>query len=352
MKRSNPFLRAAAMLLALALATTSFSFGRAKYIEKVADGAVFYFTHAGAPQEYTAGSAQAFTPAKGWWGFVLRGGQGGKWYQGATRPTTDNGDGGAAGNILGMCEFDGSTTIYIWVAAGGSSGTAAPSNTNSASYGGGPPGSTVYDTYYAAGGGGGASIIATGGTPSQSNIIAIAAGGGGGSRGRNSGSNMSTDSHGGDGGSILTPNDGAVTYGLGWTGGITSVQQTARLGWAGGGGGATGGGVSGDPPYNATAQGSALQGGTRATAVGGGGGGWYGGGAGMEPTWGGGGGGGSSYTNAAVYALPTAGAYSDVRNYLSGFTSTARHTTHVASTNGYVCLVYMGLHPVDGAAFY
>ncbi|MCL2105648.1 MAG: glycine-rich protein [Oscillospiraceae bacterium] len=333
--------------------TTSLALSQAKYVETVTNDNVFYYLNVGDPQTFTSGSAVAFTPRKGWWGFVLRGGQGGRHFLNSGSGDDDNGSGGAGGVVRGMRYFDGSTTIYVWVGQhGGSPGGYIRGSANQNFQGGRSGGG---NGWIGGGDGGGASMITTTPSPpssyaSRSDIIAIAGGGGGGGA-----YNDVDDRPGGNAGSITSPNNGAETFGPGHCGGRgrDNPPQTGHWNYAGGGGGATQGGNGGNGWGGCN--GTFLQGGNGEQWGGGGGGGLYGGGAGCGSGYDDGGGGGSSYTNATVYALPEGSVhqYGEIANFFAnlGYSSSHRRTSKTDMQDGVVCMVYMGMNPAEYVAF-
>ena len=365
-KHSNIWMRTAALLLALAITTTSLAFAQAKYTSKIADGATFYMWRSAAATAYSTGGAQTLSLKEGWWGFVMRGGQGGRRFWSNTSGTNDNGEAGAGGVVRGMFYHAGGT-LYIWVGQFGGSGT---NNIDGRAggvkiYGSGRSAGSDATAWFGGSDGGGASIIATGSPPTHGNCIAIAAGGGGGG-----GANNNPDhSRGGDGGSILTPNSGAITTANGTCGGSVRTSATANTTgnnrYAGQGGTGSGGGAGG-MSAPAWAAGSALAGGSDYGSGGstgwggGGGGGYYGGGGGCKV--GGdnaGGGGGSSFTSAAVYPMPTTGVYArvfatlDVATYTTANRRGQRGSATGTAQEGVIAMVYMGLsQPAAGTQGY
>ncbi|MDR0531476.1 MAG: hypothetical protein LBG83_05365 [Oscillospiraceae bacterium] len=329
MKR-NLFLRLAALATILTVATASLCYG--KYTSTEADGADFYLTNSKTEILYTSGSG-SFTPAKGYWAIYMKGGAGGRVNY------SNSGQGGAAGTLMTICEFSGST-VYYWVAAGGNASPSNNSFTGSASYGGGE-GYGAGQTKAKAAGGGGASVLATGATPTAANLIAVAGGGGGGGPAWNP---TNDNVQGGDGG-ILAPTVGSGVA-AGTCGGNNRTQTTAQGNNGAGGGGA---GSAGSGGNNA----GFLRGGDTSSWGGGGGSGYYGGGGGSGDN-NGGGGGGSSWSSGS--AMITTGAYAYAYNYFDakGYL-TAPPRVIKGGENGYsglIHMVYLGLNPVAGAEFF
>jgi hypothetical protein len=390
-------LRLGILMLILALAVSSLSISRAKYVEVVGDTRTWYMSRGLFTFSATDTGDSGWnpvTPGRGWWAIFLRGGQGGR-FEDSGDPL-DNGPGGEAGYVYALCWFDGATTIYCKAGQGGGV------SKNKWGATGGGTGSTSGD--WAGGGNGGAySIIAYNNSPANENdLLAVAAGGGG-------GGSRNINRRGGWGGIITeipatNANTGTEDMGASpsgskyyWTGNFTTntgwgnqtagaiikgggfirrgsqgrdvdgdtIVTTNNDSYNGGGGGVSGGGergttggTNGNPPTGGP--GGFLKGGNAPTDHwgGGGGGGFWGGGAGYwsSGTNDGAGGGGSSYIKATNNGVRLrtltnlGGTYAFAWNYIyqnfytnTGNAWTAKGTTRTKSAlhHGVVCLVFL-----------
>ena len=275
------------------------------------------------------------TNRQGWWGFVMRGGDGGN----------GSAKGGRGGYVMGRVYVSAGEQLYGIAGVRGETIATGGRFSSSAGFGGGA-GSCQNET---AGGGGGASVLyRISGSPANFippnsgtshgtangdvRLIAVAGGGGGATSG----------SAGGNAGSCVT----AAGVGSGSAGSGTSSS-------AGAGGGTTG--VS-----NSKGQGAGFLQGANSNDVGsdigGGGSGYFGGGAGHEDFWGSidyGAGGGSSYLqneSGSVEIMPAAHfAYGLLWQHV---TDTAAGVGGGNQNNGQIYLVYMGENPsIDQPVF-
>jgi hypothetical protein len=388
--KKNTYLRISALMLMLALATSAISAQGvlAKYISSnVADDVNFYIIHAyntessndtdrttagvyGAHiryysnnniQDRSNASYDEIKLKKGWWAFLLKGGNGGLGYV----SSYGGGYGGKGGYVRGCYYFSADTSVYVLAGRGGEYDGAGTSAVWSAGRG--------YDD---GGGGGGLSAITTarnGGTaPTEAQTIAVAGGGGGGSEYSIESGTGRAGYNGGDAGSICPDTayniaqgiaangnrrvqvgqqgqTGKYNSGTTYTGNWSTAQgdhvgdsdYTANSG-GGGGDGVGGEGGWGDGP-DGTA-GGYWDGGNGTGSSGGGGSGFYGGGSGGNNSSldrDGSGGGGSAFVRAGVYDIPTSGAFSFAHTFFLG------NNLYANRHDGFVALVYMG--DINGA---
>jgi len=374
-KRSN-FLRLGVLLLALTVVTTSVALTHCKYITWY--GSV---TSAGAAQNFYFVRAFSYTNAplgesrydnvcrpdlepipgtniKGWWAFVMRGGDGGPGRDGGTWRV-----GGRGGGVIGCVYVGANEQLYGLAGRGGqcigpNSATGSCSNnswTDSWAFGGGFGRYGNSGSNDGTGSGGGASVLyrSTQGLSSytpqgagtthanvSTELVAVAGGGGGGN------SSNANNGEGGRAGSTRTRGAGN-----GWKGNNSN---------GGAGGTTTGGANAQSGAWNNAGflQGASGVDGNNEDSSGGGSG-YFGGGNGHDPTlYKSGGGGGSSIltANTGVYALestatyPNNYAYARLNPYYVDNGSSTNGTQQSSggglgaryATNGFIYLVYMG----------
>ena len=362
----NAIWRAAALLLAVCVATGSVSIAQAKY---VSDAAVYhsdgFYTYCGKVENSTPGGPYAVYLKAGWWAFSMRGGQGGKNNRRNNDRYRDTGNGGSSGIAKAMYYLAADTWVYYYVAEGGGYGggtegshpfTSGNNPRKASVYGGGPRGQGPTDQIIRQpSNGGGASLIYYGNSnPTAGGVTIIAVAGGGGGAGFDWGkaddNPIPREETGGAAGNAVATTTGTpaqVTQNLNAWGGVhggissgtspadafnfrlTANHSTAQV-WVenGKGGSLTAGGARGQDHLNANGDGGFLRGGEGRTGrgsndngAGGGGGGYYGGGAGGERSARrdnhGAGGGGSSYLHPDCYEVPTTGAYGHANRYFT-----------------------------------
>jgi len=306
--RKNIIWRAALVLMALTLATTSLTLSSAKYFTDYNNNAGWSTAEFGVYQMLSYTGSTSVTVPKGKWAFYVQG------YTGSRGSGNYSANHRRPGKIWGIYTLASDNTF-----------TAANAPAGSVDEGSGGKGGDGRYIYFG-------STAPTSGA--QTMLVAVAGGGGG----------SGATGGGGDAGWADGHNGGA-----GWQGGRRGNDNSNNNSNSGrdGGGGAQSGGAGGTwacPAANGSgSSGGFLQGGRTNSASGGtynrgsGGGGWYGGGAGGPGGTSGAGGGGSSMSNATSgipdsYANPS-NYYEYAVNYFWSLNT---------ETDGAVLLVWLG----------